>query len=94
MMALQHVLDPAIEALLHSVCLRLHRQTEAILDPEFGTEVIELVRASRWRDGGGDQRARSVNSFWLSLSTRVILIGAARSRSRRKRRVLAAVFAG
>jgi hypothetical protein len=36
--ALQNVLDPAVEPLDHAVCLRPHGRREAVLDAEFGAE--------------------------------------------------------
>ena len=47
-MALEDVLDPAVEALDHAVRLGPHRRREAVLDAEIGAETVEVVRA-----GGG-----------------------------------------
>ena len=44
-MALQDILDPAVEALDHAVRLRPHRRCEAMLDAEFCAEHVELVLA-------------------------------------------------
>src|SRR6056297_3219310 len=44
-MALQDILEPPVEALHHAVGLRPHRWREAMLDPETGTEAVELVVA-------------------------------------------------
>ena len=41
--ALQDLLDPAVEALDHAVGLRPHRRREAVLDPEVRAEGVELV---------------------------------------------------
>ena len=47
-MALEDVLDPAVEALDHAVGLWAHRRGQAVLDVEIGAEPVELVVA-----GGG-----------------------------------------
>ena len=44
-MALQDVLDPAIEAFDHAVGLRPHRRGQAMLDAETGAEAVEVVVA-------------------------------------------------
>jgi hypothetical protein len=44
-MALQHVLDPAVEAFDHAVGLRSHRVSETMLDTDFGAERVEHVLA-------------------------------------------------
>lgn len=48
MVALQHVLDPAVEPLDHAVGRRPHGRGEAMLDAEVCTEAVEGVAA-----GGG-----------------------------------------
>ena len=48
MVALQYVLDAAVEPLDHAVRLRPHRRSEAVLDAEIGAEPVEGVGA-----GGG-----------------------------------------
>ena len=45
MVTLQHVFDPAVEALNHAVCLRPHRRGKAVLDTEIGAEAVEVVVA-------------------------------------------------
>ena len=69
----------------------VHRGREAVLDAKFGAEQVKLVLA------GGSSFAQAEQavgeSLLLSVSTRVIFIGAARL-SRRKRRALVAVCAG
>ena len=42
-MALKDVLDPAVEASDHAVCLWLHRRREAMPDAEVGAEPAYLV---------------------------------------------------
>lgn len=42
-MALQDVLDPAVEALDHAVGLWPHRRREAVLDARLGAEQVEFV---------------------------------------------------
>ena len=42
-MTLQHVSDPAIEALEHAVCLWSHRWRETMFDAYIGAELIELI---------------------------------------------------
>ena len=44
-MRLQHVLDPAVEALDHAVGLRMLRRGQPVFDAEVGAELIELVLA-------------------------------------------------
>ena len=41
--ALQDVLDPAVEALDHAVGLRSHRRGQAMLDAEVGAQEVKLV---------------------------------------------------
>ena len=104
MVRLQHLLDAAVEALdplpgrrlqaiaeRDAVRLRMLRRGQAVFDAEVGAELIERVLA-----GGAARRRRpnrrSVNSLPLSVRTVRMRIGQARSRSRRNRRALAAVF--
>ena len=91
-MALQDVFDPAIEPLDHAVCLRSHWWCEAMLNAEISAKLIELM-LSRSR-ALAQAKSRSVKASPLSVSTRVIFIGGARTRSRRQRRALAAVCVG
>ena len=44
-MALQDVLDPAIEAFDHAIGLRMHRRGQAMLDTERVAEAVEVVFA-------------------------------------------------
>ena len=90
--ALEYVFDPAVKALDQTVGLQAHWWSQAVLDVEVSAEPVEVVVAG----GRAPRQAerRSVNALPLSVSTRVIFIGAARSRSRRNRRALAAVLAG
>jgi hypothetical protein len=46
-MTLPHRLDPSVEPLDHVVGLRRLRRSQAVLDPQIGTELVDLVRASR-----------------------------------------------
>ena len=46
-MALQDVLDAAVEPLDHAVRLRPHRWREAVLDAQLGAEQVELVLSGR-----------------------------------------------
>jgi hypothetical protein len=43
--ALQHLLDPAVEALDHTVGLRRLGRGQSVLDAQFGAELVELVFA-------------------------------------------------
>jgi hypothetical protein len=43
--ALQHFLDPAVEALDHTVGLRRFRWGQAVLDAQLGAELVEFVVA-------------------------------------------------
>jgi hypothetical protein len=45
--ALQEVLDPAVEPLGHDVRPGSHRRCEAMLDPKVGAETVELLLARR-----------------------------------------------
>ena len=45
MVALQHLLDPAVEALDHAVGLRMRGRGQSVLDAEVGAELIEFVLA-------------------------------------------------
>ena len=45
--ALQSIVDPAVEALDHAVGSRPHRGCEALLDVEFGAEAVEVVVVGR-----------------------------------------------
>ena len=47
--ALQDILDPAVEPPNHAVGLRSHRRRQAVLDAEIVAEAVELVVAG----GGG-----------------------------------------
>jgi hypothetical protein len=51
--ALQDVLDPAIEAFDHTIGLRVHRRGQAMLDTEVDAEAVEIVVA------GGPPAAKS-----------------------------------
>ena len=51
--ALQDVLDPAIEAFDHTIGLRVHPRGQAMLDTEVGAEAVEIVVA------GGPPAAKS-----------------------------------
>ncbi len=44
--ALQDVLDPAVESLDHAIRLRPHRRGQAVFDAKISAEAVELVRAS------------------------------------------------
>jgi hypothetical protein len=91
-MALQDVLDAAVEPLDHAIGLRVHRRCEAVLDAELGAEVVEVVAACGAALSQAEEGA--VNSVPLSVRTVRMRIGQARSRSLRKRRAFAAVLAG
>ena len=45
--ALQHLLDSAVETFNHSVGLGMLRRRQAVLDAEVGAEAIEVVFAGR-----------------------------------------------
>jgi len=45
--ALQHLLDAAVESLDHAVRLRRFWRGQAVLDPELGAKRVELVLARR-----------------------------------------------
>jgi len=45
--ALKHLLDPAVEAFDHAVGLRRFRWGQAVLDAQFGAELVEFVVARR-----------------------------------------------
>ena len=45
MVALQHLLDPAVEALDHTVGLRVHRWRRAVFDLQIGAELIAFMLA-------------------------------------------------
>jgi hypothetical protein len=45
-MALQHVLDPAIEPFNHTIGLGSHWRGQAVFDVQIGAEAVELMRAS------------------------------------------------
>ncbi|MBB1499707.1 hypothetical protein H5394_16640 [Paracoccus sp. MC1862] len=45
-MALQDILDPAVEPLHHAVGLRVHRR-QGVLDAEIVAEAVELMIAGR-----------------------------------------------
>jgi hypothetical protein len=68
-MALQNVLDPPVEALHHSVRLRPHWRGEAMLDPQFSAEVIELVRAG----GGTAAEAKETVGEFLPVARQEVL---------------------
>jgi hypothetical protein len=44
-MTLQHVLDPAIEPLDHTICLGMTGSGQTVLDTEVGAEQVELLPA-------------------------------------------------
>ena len=46
-MALEDVLDPAVEAFDHAIGLWMHRRGQAVLDTEIGAEPVELVMPGR-----------------------------------------------
>ena len=81
MVALQHLLDPAVEAFDHAVGLRVLRQRQSVLDAKVTAKQVELVLA------GGAALARAEqavgeNSLPLSFNTVRMLIGHALSESR------------
>ncbi len=45
--ALQHLLDPSVEALDHAIGLGVLRRGQAVFDPEVAAELVELVLAGR-----------------------------------------------
>ena len=61
-LALQDILDPAVEALDHAVGLRPHLWREAMLDAEFGAEQVEFVLS------GGCARAQAEEAVGESLA--------------------------
>ena len=60
MVALQHLLDAAVEALDHAVGLGVHRRRQAVLDAEVGAEQVELVLSRR---GAFAQTEETVGEF-------------------------------
>ena len=47
MVALKHLLDATVEALDHAIGLRGFRWGQAVLDAQFGAELVEFVVARR-----------------------------------------------
>lgn len=54
-MALKHLLDPTVEAFDDAVGLRRFRRGEAVLDVEFGTQLVELVLSRRGALGQAEE---------------------------------------
>jgi len=103
-MALQHLLDPAVETLDHAIGLRMLRRRQAVFDAQVVTEPVELVLA------GGDTFAKAEQAVGKlavivrengpdphplpgrALQSNGPRGGQARSRSLRNRRAFAAVL--
>jgi hypothetical protein len=88
--ASQDVLDPVVEAFDRAVRLRVDRKAWRCATPRSAGMKARSPGAARW----GMAKSRSANFQPLSVRMRVIFIGAAFSGSRKKRRALAAIFAG
>ena len=90
MVALQHVFDTTVEALDHAVCLGRSWRRQAVFDVQFGAELVELMgpalRALAQAKETVGELLPSVREYGSDAK------GQARSRSRRKRRALAAVL--
>jgi len=80
MVALQHLLDPAVEAFDHAVGLRVLRQRQSVLDAQVTAKQVDSCLPVGLRLQGLNRR--SVNSLPLSFNTVRMLIGHALSESR------------
>ena len=86
--ALQDVLNPAVKSLDHAVGLRRHRWRQAVVDIQNRAKLVELMFAGL----GAFAQAKEAVGELFSVSVRMVRMrsGQALSRSRRKRRALAA----
>jgi integral membrane sensor domain MASE1 len=102
-MALKDILYTPVEPLNHAVCLRRLWWGQTMVDAEFAAQRIELMFASRCTLAQAKETvsklltvanvARTIGAI-IGSSVRMVRMrsGHARSRSRRKRRALAAVL--
>ena len=67
--ALQYVLDPAVEPLHHAICLRAPWRGQAVVDAELGAEQVKLVGAG----GGAAAEVKETVGEFLAVARQEVL---------------------